>query len=161
MTGNQLNVIYPLLAFLLAAVLLSSCGERAKFSNSVEFPEGIWNYEDKFENVFEVPDTSGRFNLVLDIIHSREYPFQNVYVNIHTYFPDDTVVTDLLSIDFADRAGAWHGNCRGDHCNLRVFLQQNIKFREAGKYRVVFEQFTRREDLAGINRMEFKVLPRE
>ncbi len=161
MAGNRLNFLYLLFAVLSVAMLLSSCGERAKFSNSVEFPEGIWSYGDDFENVFEVPDTSGRFNLVLDINHSRDYAFQNVYVNIHTHFPDDTVVTDMLSIDFADRSGAWHGNCRGDNCNLRVFLQQNIKFREAGEYNVVFEQFTRREDLTGINRMEFKVLPRE
>jgi gliding motility-associated lipoprotein GldH len=141
-------------------MLLTACGESAKYSNSIEFEDGVWNYDQHFENTFEISDTSGRFNLVLDINHSRDYPFQNVYMNIHTHFPDDTEITDMLSIDFADRSGVWHGNCRSDYCDLRVYLQQNIGFREAGEYRVVFEQYTRREDLRGIQSMEFKILPR-
>lgn len=149
-----------LLPFLMLLLLFSSCGEKPYFSNSVEFEAGIWSYGNLFENDFIVMDTSSTYDLVLDVIHDRNYPFQNLYMNISTYFPADTNATDLLSIDMADKFGQWYGNCRGEKCNLRVFLQQNVSFRDPGDYRVVFEQYTRRENLSGIYELNFRIFPR-
>ncbi|TVQ41867.1 MAG: gliding motility lipoprotein GldH [Saprospirales bacterium] len=148
-----------LLIFFALIIIFSSCGERTYFSNTVEFEDGKWTYEDLFENSFSIADTSASYHLILDMVHDRDYPFQNVYMNITTHFPVDTAVTDLLSIDMADRFGQWHGNCRGDICNLRVFLQQNISFKEPGDYTVVFEQYTRREELNGIYELNFRIIP--
>ena len=145
-----------LFAFL---IIFSSCGERPYFSNSIEFEDGVWSYGELFENNFAIDDTSATYHLILDMVHDRDYPFQNVYMNIITHFPADTSVTDLLSVDMADRFGQWHGNCRGDICNLRVFLQQNISFKDPGDYSVVFEQYTRREDLNGIFELNFRIIP--
>lgn len=152
---------YLLTLVLSVALLLSACGESTFYSHSMTLEDGIWSHGDTFENEFTVTDTAARFDLVLDIVHRRNYPFQNIYMNIHTHFPADTQVTDLLSIDLADRAGNWHGNCRGEECDLRVYLQQNVGFKDPGTYRVDFDQYTRREDLRGISSFTFKILPRE
>lgn len=143
------------------SLFFASCGEEVKFCNKLAFEEAQWSYENPFINQFEVRDTSRRYHLILDIEHDREYAFQNIYMKIHTRFPNDTLVTDMLSVDMADRAGQWHGNCRGDICYLRVFLQQNISFRDLGEHQIKFEQFTRRENLSGIHSLEFKILPRD
>jgi gliding motility-associated lipoprotein GldH len=139
--------------------VFSSCGEKHYYSNSLSFEEGVWAYGDLFENDFSIDDTSATYDLILDMVHDRNYPFQNVYMNITTHFPGDTTVTDLLSVDMADRFGQWHGNCRAEICNLRVFLQQNISFKDRGEYRVAFEQYTRREHLNGIYELNFRIIP--
>ncbi|TVR83518.1 MAG: hypothetical protein EA409_02660 [Saprospirales bacterium] len=154
------QLFFFFLTLIALTILFSSCGEEVKFSNKITFDGAEWTYENPFVNRFEVTDTSHRYHLVLDIEHERDYAFQNIYMKIHTRFPNDTLVTDMLSVDMADRAGQWHGNCRGEICYLRVFLQQNISFRDPGEHLIEFEQFTRREHLPGIHSLEFKILPR-
>nr|MBS0037732.1 gliding motility lipoprotein GldH [Saprospiraceae bacterium] len=148
------------LIFAALILVFASCGETVYFSNEMNTEDGIWKYDRVFENEFTVSDTSRRFDLVLDIQHSRDYSFQNVYMNISTHFPGDSQVVDLLSVDLADRSGKWYGNCRGDYCNLRVYLQQNVGFKDPGTYKVNFEQYTRRPELSGLATLSFKILPR-
>lgn len=159
MTSTHNNLFWLLLGLFIFLGSASGCKESTYYSNDFELEEGVWTYNQPFINEFEVRDTASTYNLILDIRHDREYSFQNIYMQISTHFPGDTAVTDLLTVDMADRAGKWNGNCSGTTCDLRVYLQQKISFRELGTHRVVFEQFTRNEQLEGIEKMSFKIIP--
>lgn len=118
---------------------------------------GAWSYSEPASFSFDINDVSNKYNLYLDIDHSTDFPFENLYVRIHTKFPDQTSVSDTLSIQMIGNLGNWIGNCNGSNCDLKVFLQEQIKFKAAGAYTIQIEQFTRSEQLNGVNSISFSI----
>jgi len=147
-----------LLGSLLFIVLLQACGEKAYFSENAVLPDEGWTHDHQVSFTIPVSDTAGRYGLYLDIDHSTEYLFQNVYVNIFTTLPDGTETSQLLPIDFADKAGNWYGDCTSSRCDLRVTLQERTYFNQLGSYRITLEQATRNNPLRGINALELKLI---
>jgi len=137
--------------------LLTSCGLDFQYDEAFPIPGDAWTYADTA--TFEIPiaDTTARYNLYLDIDHTTDYPFENMYVKIHTNFPSGKRLSEQVDIDMANKAGVWHGDCRGENCQLRVNLQRNAYFNEAGTYQLTFEQFMRVDSLKGIEKLAFKM----
>ena len=146
------------LSYLLALIFFQACGEQAAFQQSVDLdPEG-WTYEEQVTYVIPVGDTTSRYQLYLDIDHSTEYLYQNIYLNIFTALPDGTETSQLLPIDFADKAGNWYGDCGSSRCDLRVTLQERTYFSQMGEYRITLEQATRSDPLQGINKLSLSLV---
>ena len=144
---------------LVLACLLWSCSEGALYEKTYS-PEGeTWRHAEPFQYAFTIPDTNGRYTFYLDITHSVDYPFQNLYTKITTSYPDQEDVTDLLSLELSDDLGLWQGKCGKQYCKVRIPLQTNARFKTAGEYALNFEQFTRRDSLPGVKSMRLKVIP--
>mgnify|MGYP001804749188 CR=1 FL=1 len=79
------------------------------------------------------------------------------YTMIHTTYPSGREVDSQISIELADKLGQWYGKCSGEECQLRVVLQQQTFFKEKGLHEIVFEQYTRKEALAGVKALAFSV----
>ena len=94
----------------------------------------------------------------LEIEHSDQYSFQNVYLKIVTQFPEGKRIQEQLSIDLAEKSGRWLGKCRGDKCRVKVFLLESFRFPEIGKYSFILAQHTREENLEGIHNIGLSVL---
>lgn len=145
---------FPLLLFLFVA-----CDEEPIYSSSLEIPDGKWDYENILTYEVEVQDTSERFDLVLDVLHSTAYEYQNLYVNIHTTYPDGISRQQRLSVDMAAPTGQWYGNCNRSQCELRVVLQENAFFNQLGMHQFQVEQFMRANPVVGIYLISFSLLP--
>ncbi|HHS95229.1 MAG TPA: gliding motility lipoprotein GldH [Phaeodactylibacter sp.] len=137
--------------FFCAIVCLTlACKEDLYFQSKKEIPAALWAYQDSLDFTFEILDTSAIYNLYLDIEHSTEYPFQNVYLQVYTLFPSGKRDRQRLNIDFADKTGRWYGKCNSEECRLRVFMQESVYFAEQGAYTITLKQFTREDTLSGI-----------
>ncbi len=137
--------------FLLIPVLLSFAGcDNAFFDEVKEISGSIWTFENGLDFEFTVKDTEEHYNLVLEINHTTDYPFQNLYLKIITTYPSGKKVDDILSVDLADKSGRWFGDCNSSSCSTTVDLQKNILFKDAGKYVITFFQHTRTARLKGI-----------
>jgi gliding motility-associated lipoprotein GldH len=86
---------------------------------------------------------------MLHLTHAKDYAWENIYVRIKTFFPDDSMKTDILSLDLAD-GGVWVGSCRREKCRLTIPLQQYIRFPLPGEYALTFEQYMRQGVVPGI-----------
>ncbi len=143
----------PLLLFLVAA-----CDEESIYTSSLEIPNGKWDHENLLTYEVEVEDTSERFDLVLDVLHSTAYEYQNLYVNINTTYPDGNSRQQRLSVDMAAPTGQWYGNCNRSQCKLRVVLQENAFFNQHGRHQFQVEQYMREDPLVGIYSITFSLL---
>jgi len=143
--------------FLLVLIFLSACQSDFFYEQAVPIPENTWTYADTASFTVPVSDTTERYNLYLDIAHTTDYPFENMYVRVHTNFPSGKRLSEQVNIDMADKAGVWHGNCQGENCQLRVHLQRNAYFNELGDYEITFEQYMRVDSLAGIKELAFRM----
>ena len=146
------------LTFCTCLLFIFSCGSNLVYEKSYEFKDGIWNFNNPAEFDFSLADSDIKYDLQLDIEHNTSYPFENLYLRIKTEFPDQSMVYDTLSVELVNNQGGWIGKCSGDNCYLKVILQEQTKFKDAGDHRITFEQFTREEKLDGVNSMGFSLI---
>lgn len=137
--------------------LLLSCGDRIIYEAETSLPDSVWQYKQPLTYQFAIADTSTRYNLYLDIAHTTDYPFQNLYTKIYTVYPSGRTAESQININLANKLGEWQGNCRGENCRLRVVLQQQTFFTELGEHQLTFEQYTRRDSLSGIETVGFSL----
>jgi len=132
------------------AASLSSCKPDYYFEESTAMDQNIWTYANKLSYTIPIRDTQEIYNIYLNIDHSTEYAYQNVYLMIHTQYPSGKKLSERLPIDFADKTGLWHGKCDSDFCKLSVHLQKDAFFDAVGDYTISIEQFMRVDSLPGI-----------
>lgn len=148
---------FRLTIFPVLLALLSSCGPDIIYEKDYELPEAGWSYADTLK--FEVPinDTLSVYNLFLDLEHSREYPFENMYVRIHTTFPSSRRITQQVSLELAGEAGIWKGDCGSEVCQITIPIQTSAYFNQTGTYVFALEQYMRRNPLPGVQSIALRV----
>jgi gliding motility-associated lipoprotein GldH len=138
---------------------LSACGPDYIYEKEYAVPDQGWTYEDSlvFSVDIEEKDTSRLYNLYLEIEHSTDFGFQNLYTRIHTGFPDGKRLSKVLSLELAEMAGIWLGKCRRDRCTLLIPIQQRTYFGAPGLYTFTLEQYMRQSPAEGVRRIGFMV----
>ncbi len=123
--------------------------------------EGDWTYQDKLESTITVSDTLINYDLALKLNHSKEFGFQNIYLDIQTVFPDGKKVSKPLSLQVATSAGIWNGKCNSKDCEIVFSLQDNFKFKDLGDHQFTIGQYSREDKLEGINSVELLLFETE
>ncbi len=135
-----------------------ACAEKPFFYQEEKINETSWKYEDKAVFEFEIQDTVGSYNLELELNHSSEFSFQNIYVAIETHFPDGKKTDDNISLQLMNKMGSWIGDCSSKTCTINFVLQQNTYFKQAGIYKLSLAQDGRNPVLDGIQSLGFRIL---
>lgn len=146
--------IFSLLFF---CFLLQSCGQSFLYEKDISLSNNTWAYENQLNFPFEITDTKALQNLYLDITHSTEFKTQNLYVKFHTKSPSGKIVSDMVSLELAEKNGVWFGNCGAEWCDLRIPIQNEAYFEETGIYTLSVEQYTRTDALKGVKSIGFRV----
>ena len=144
------------LAFLILTTFMS-CGELYLVEETTKFEDQVWNNQNMVSYDFDNKDTTKRYSLYLDVAYNEDYYYQNIYVKIHTKYPSGKEIADQVGIDLAEKSGKSNGTCSRGICTVPIVLIENVKLQELGKHTFTFEQFTRDEDLEGINKLTFKI----
>lgn len=142
--------------FLFAASLtLFSCGPGYDYEKQYIFEEGKWAQADTLNFSFPITDTLAIYNLYLEVGHSTAYGYQNLYTKVYTAFPSGERIGELLSLELADKAGTWLGDCGRETCVLRIPIQEGAYFSQTGQYAITVEQYMRVNPTAGIRSIGF------
>lgn len=143
---------------LIAIILLAtSCGRSYIIDEEVVFENQTWSYDNVLSFDIPVTDTAQRYNIFLEIEHTTEYDFQNIYMNIYTKYPSGEEQKQPLNVGLAAADGKWKGKCNKEACTALIVLQQRAYFNQLGVHTLKFEQFTRTENLMEIKELSFKV----
>ncbi len=127
-----------------------SCQKNYAFSQSQLIPEGVWTYQNILKYEFDIPDTESLYDLYLEIDYLTSFPYQNVYVNIFTGQNPMEMKETQLSLDLSNKLGIWKGDCTEERCTYLMPLQKSIFFQKTGKQLLWIEQYSRDEQLRGI-----------
>ena len=134
-----------------------SCGPSPTFSERIEVNPDGWPLAEPIRFTAPVPDSTTVYNLNLIVDHSTEYRYENIYLKIKTIFPDRPEKEEQLNIDLATQIGKWVGKCSADNCKTKVYLLENFKFPSPGDYTFQLQQYTRNEELKGINSLQMEL----
>lgn len=146
--------MYIILIFLTG---LMACQENYYFEETIELPINGWSVDDPISFEFNIVDSLDKFDLFLDVDHHTDYNYQNLYIKIDTEYPDKKLLSDTLSFDLANSFGNWNGKCSGESCNLRVFLAQQIRFRQVGDYKISISQHSRDIIVSHIDKLSIRL----
>jgi gliding motility-associated lipoprotein GldH len=149
-------VVFSSFLLLIFAVACSE-KETIAFEKTYELPKSEWAYADSLNFEFDIADTTKLYDIVLDIRHTTDFPFQNLYTNIALKFPKGERSQQVVNIDLADNTGKWHGEGTGDTRLYAVNIQTSAFFNQMGKHRYTLQQFMRTDILRGVKSISLKL----
>jgi len=132
--------------------LVTSCGNSTVFSKyeSIDVDKG-WSKDQQIKFEVDITDTVSLNNVFINVRNADSYPYRNLFLFLHTTYPDGNKKTDTLECLLSDEKGQWLGKGAGDLWDNTIPFKRNVKFPVAGKYIFSFEQAMRAGDKTAID----------
>ncbi len=148
------------LVFVVATMVLfmTSCGSKAVFDQSLAVDQQGWSSRKMAH--FEVPikDTLSTYSFFLNVRHLEDYRYSNLYIFLHTRFPNGTATHDTIECVLAKPDGEWLGKSSGTLRENKILLNGALRFPVAGTYRFDIEQAMRQQELEGIHDIGLRIV---
>lgn len=132
------------------SILLVSCFDMPFYSESSSINSEGWSSVDTVKFGFNISDEAQRFNGQIDLRHTGDYNFSNLYLFIDITYPNAKHRVDTLECVLADNRGRWYGSGLGDMVSHRIDYLEGIVFPLEGEYEVAITHGMRREHLEEI-----------
>jgi len=145
-----------LLLFLVLFVLIA-CDKNAILDKNKKIHNAEWHFMELKKIETEITDTISGYNLYINVRHTIDYQYSNLYVFMTTYFPNNTIARDTIEIPLANEKGAWYGQGWGKNRYLKMSLGNNISFPYIGLYTFEIEQAMRTEILNEISEIGLRI----
>jgi len=142
------------LLFQLAAAVffLASCDANRVFEENQDIAENQWPVKLAPVFEFEITDTTQQYHVFFNVRNALHYPFYNLYLRHTLTAPDGQLVNsylhEMLLMD--PKTGEPKGRGAGDIFDHQFRALKNVRFRQAGKYRLKLNQYMRQDPLPGI-----------
>lgn len=140
----------------LLAMLLVSCSGGVIFDNSANV-NGHWYKDNPKEFEVMVPDSLATYNFYLNIRHTTEYRYSNLYLFLQTRFPNGHFTRDTLQLILANNEGRWLGKGWGSVKEDQIILRHNLRFPLKGGYKFTIWQAMRADTLKGIQDIGLRI----
>lgn len=130
-------------------VLLSSCDNSVLYENNQSFESNTWSYEDAKTFSFNIDDSLQPVKLSINLRTTTNYPYSNIYMFVHSNYPNGYTDIDTLEFFLADPQGNWLGDNSGTIVENRALISKGL-FPSTGKYTFKLEQAMRNDSLPEI-----------
>jgi gliding motility-associated lipoprotein GldH len=141
------NFLITFLPFLLFA----SCGKIDVFEKTVPIPVQSWFYSHKPSFSFTITDTAAAYNVYIVLRHTDAYGYNNIWLNLGSQAPGDTMRFQNMSIDLGSDAKGWEGTGMDDIFEVRKNITPGpIPFKKPGNYTFTIAQIMRENPLKHI-----------
>jgi gliding motility-associated lipoprotein GldH len=140
---------FSLVTAIVCTILLSSCDTIDLYEKTVAVPKHAWSSTFKPEFRFTIKDTTVPYRVFITLRHNDRYNYNNIWVNLITQAPGDTVQKVQYELPLASRQG-WLGSGMGDIYHHRIAItpqNQDVYFQRSGEYVFVLEQVMREDPL--------------
>jgi len=156
---TAMRLIISFLLLTATGIFFTRCSDDYTYDKREDIPGQSWAYEDTLTFDFNIDDVTKIYSLTLDVTHSVDYGFQNLYVQFHTQYPSGKIETQMVSLELSKKSGTWNGDCGGQWCTAEIAIQPKAIFEEAGAHQIKIEQYMRKSPLSGLKSMELKIKP--
>ena len=130
--------------------VFAGCGDSGYDQRKV-IPEAKWAQEDPVPFDVTVNDTVGIYSFGINLRHMENYRYSNLYVFLHTTFPNGSLTHDTIQLLLATPEGYWVGKGSGSMRDLHVTLNPLMRFPMQGTYHFEIEQAMREPVLKGVS----------
>ena len=138
-----------LLITTLMMVFFASCG-NGSYNERTILPNAEWAQENRVSFDIAVSDSTCGYVFGLDVRHLENYRYSNLFVFLHTTFPNGNITHDTIECTLAMPDGRWIGKSSGSMRDLHIPLNESLRFPLCGNYHFEIEQAMREPVLKGI-----------
>ena len=143
--------------FFITSFLLVACTTVDVFEKNITIPKHEWSSSFKPEIIFNISDTVSRYNIFAVIRHTDAYRYKNIWMNMYTQFPGDSVKKQKLDLQLATDDKGWLGSGMDDIFEHRVLITDEPKLLRAGTYRFRLEHIMREDPLEYVMNVGIRV----
>lgn len=147
----------PVFLTFFLGLLLFSCGKQTLFDDYAKIPDNQWDRTKPVKFDFNIQDTLQPADLYINIRNTTDYRYSNIYLFLHTRFPDGKTAKDTIECILANPDGSWIGKGYSGIKENKIKLREAMKFRQAGRYHLEIEQAMRVEVLEGISNIGIRI----
>ncbi|MBL7697233.1 MAG: gliding motility lipoprotein GldH [Chitinophagaceae bacterium] len=142
----------------LSVLVLSACQTVDVFEKNVSIPAHEWSSSFKPEIELEITDTTSLYNIYFVVRHTDAYRYKNMWVNVYTYMPADSLPKQRLDLLLATDDRGWLGSGMDDIFEHRIRITgEPVQLRKAGMYRFRLEQIMREDPLQDVMNVGIRV----
>lgn len=131
-------------------IMMTSCGRDVLYDKSIVIRDAKWDNELVPYFDVTVEDTLTDYAFYLNIRHLESYRYSNLFVFLHTDFPNGNQTHDTIECTLAFPDGRWMGKGSGTMRSAKVMLNPSLRFPLKGTYHFEIEQAMREKELKGI-----------
>jgi gliding motility-associated lipoprotein GldH len=140
-----------------ALLFLTSCGNRALFDDNLAIQNEIWTPDNNAIFKVDVKDTIHAYKFMINVRHTVDYRFSNLYVFMNTRFPNGNITRDTIECVLAAPDGKWMGKGFGELKQNQILLNSALRFPLKGEYAFEIEQGMRVKELKGITDIGIRI----
>ena len=116
--------------------IFSSCSNNT-YQQYYSFNDNHWHSDSLINYKYNIVDTIKSYTLSLNIRHTTDYKFQNLFIFLDGYHKD------TVEIILANKNGKWLGSGISNIRNINYVFDDNRVFSKKGEYKLSVEQAMR------------------
>ena len=141
-----MNLLIKIILILVpCALCLDSCTTVDLYEKTVSIPNHEWKNDNKPEFDFTIKDTTSLYKVFFVMRHTEEYSNKNIWINVYSQPPGDTLHKAMYEIQLANEKG-WLGTGMDDIYEQRQRLTDAVPLK-AGTYKLILENIMREDPL--------------
>jgi gliding motility-associated lipoprotein GldH len=144
----------------LMTLLFLSCNHDTVVSEYKDVPDSGWNKDSVMIFKVNITDDTQQFNVLVNIRHESNYPYQNFWMFIAEKNPAGLVIRDTVECFLADNRGKWLGKGLSSIYTMPVLINKGKRFAPKGIYTYEIKQGMRDDLLIGIKNIGFEIIKR-
>jgi gliding motility-associated lipoprotein GldH len=137
--------------------IISSCDPKRVFEQNIPVLTKGWKSTEPVEFDVLINDTIALHNYYINIRHTTDYKYSNIYFFVDTWFPEGSKTCDTIQVVLADATGKWYGKGFGKIKDAKVLIKSGVAFPVKGSYRFSIEQGMREFELKGIEDIGIRI----
>jgi len=143
------RLVHAFIGFGIVCAMVA-CDSNRLFEENKKIEKNEW--EQTASLIFHVPiaDTTGQYNVYVNVRNAGFYRFSNLYLFVNTSFPGGQIQRDTLECTLASPDGRWLGEGLGDIWDSRILFKKDVRFPQTGEYTFELIQAMRINPLPGI-----------
>ena len=151
-----MNFIKKSLVVILSSFYIVSCTTVDLYEKNKTIPGFKWKSSYKPEFTFTIKDTSVQYQLFLVLRHNERYNFNNIWINLYSKPPGDTMHKATFPLTLANNEKGWLASGMDDIYEHRIKLT-DPQYWKAGSYFFKIEQIMREDPLENVMNVGLRV----
>ena len=145
------------ICLIISLSLTMACDSSRVFEKNEDIAKSTWTYADTIGFVVPITDTTSRYNIYVNVRHTNEYEYRNLWIYAHTHFPSGKQLKTRIDLPLADNEGKWYGKGLSEIINTQILIQPKAMMTDTGTYRFMLEQNMRQNPLPNIMSMGLRI----
>lgn len=141
---------YIAIGSLLLALSISGCEPIQLYEQNTTYPSHSWSSKEVNQYQFNITDTNSLYKIYFVIRHHNAYHYKNIWLQVNTQSPSDTVVKQTLNLQLADDQKGWLGVGMDDIYDQRIPVNATPTKLKLGIYHFGIQHTMREDPLLGV-----------